>query len=221
MKITKTILVLASALLLFYPVSSKADTFDFQLATHNAALNPYLAPYADVHIDLTGTTATITFTSDVVGGNIYLMGDGGKGNSSVSLNVSGSFSVISYTGTVPAGFNGPQLSNTSPSNMDGFGSFNLALTEKDGYSWALNSVTIVLTGTWDHASEVLTDNTEGYMAAAHIFVTTSPADKSNTALATGFAADGPPVTVPEPGILILLGIAMSAIGAASWKISKL
>ena len=28
-------------------------------------------------------------------------------------------------------------------------------------------------------------------------------------------------TVPEPGILILLGIAMSAIGAASWKISKL
>jgi len=29
------------------------------------------------------------------------------------------------------------------------------------------------------------------------------------------------VSVPEPGILILLGIAMSAIGAASWKISKL
>jgi len=28
-------------------------------------------------------------------------------------------------------------------------------------------------------------------------------------------------SVPEPGILILLGIAMSAIGAASWKISKL
>ena len=28
-------------------------------------------------------------------------------------------------------------------------------------------------------------------------------------------------TVPEPGILILLGIVMSAIGAASWKISKL
>jgi hypothetical protein len=31
----------------------------------------------------------------------------------------------------------------------------------------------------------------------------------------------PKVPVPEPGILILLGIAMSAIGAASWKISKL
>jgi len=29
------------------------------------------------------------------------------------------------------------------------------------------------------------------------------------------------VAVPEPGILILLGIAMSAIGAASWRIRKL
>ena len=29
------------------------------------------------------------------------------------------------------------------------------------------------------------------------------------------------VPVPEPGILILLGIAMSAIGAASWKIRKI
>jgi hypothetical protein len=28
------------------------------------------------------------------------------------------------------------------------------------------------------------------------------------------------VTVPEPGILILLGIAMSAIGAASWRLRK-
>jgi hypothetical protein len=28
-------------------------------------------------------------------------------------------------------------------------------------------------------------------------------------------------SVPEPGILILLGIAMSAIGAASWRISKI
>lgn len=29
------------------------------------------------------------------------------------------------------------------------------------------------------------------------------------------------VRVPEPGILILLGIAMSAIGAASWRLRKL
>ena len=29
------------------------------------------------------------------------------------------------------------------------------------------------------------------------------------------------LTVPEPGILILLGIAMSAIGAASWRIRKI
>ncbi len=29
------------------------------------------------------------------------------------------------------------------------------------------------------------------------------------------------VTVPEPGILILLGIAMSAVGAASWRLRKI
>jgi hypothetical protein len=31
----------------------------------------------------------------------------------------------------------------------------------------------------------------------------------------------PHCAVPEPGILILLGIAMSAIGAASWRLRKL
>jgi len=44
------------------------------------------------------------------------------------------------------------------------------------------------------------------------------------AIATGGGSDSyvnDGVKVPEPGILILLGIAMSAIGAASWKISKL
>jgi len=33
--------------------------------------------------------------------------------------------------------------------------------------------------------------------------------------------EGVPFPVPEPGILILLGIAMSAIGMASWRISKI
>ena len=33
--------------------------------------------------------------------------------------------------------------------------------------------------------------------------------------------DATTATVPEPGILILLGIAMSAVGAASWRIFKL
>lgn len=39
--------------------------------------------------------------------------------------------------------------------------------------------------------------------------------------ASGARAQDQLVAVPEPGILILLGIAMSAIGAASWRLRKL
>lgn len=49
------------------------------------------------------------------------------------------------------------------------------------------------------------------------------ADIGNVSFQYGTALTDPnvPVTVPEPGILILLGIAMSAIGMASWRIRKI
>ena len=50
-----------------------------------------------------------------------------------------------------------------------------------------------------------------------LFGTNAVIDNGN---AGGWVLVPDTATVPEPGILILLGIAMSAIGAASWKISK-
>jgi hypothetical protein len=220
MKTTKAILILAAALFsLVYPVSSKADTiFDLDLNVPNSAISGYTGPYAHVHIDLdpTDTTALVTFTSLTNAGNIYLMGDG----SAAAVNVNGSFTL----GTITSANAGTGFSTTPPAHkslfsqssgvVDGFGSFNLTIDIFDGFTYSADTISFILTGSWIDASHVLiaNDATHNALAAAHIFVTSSPAIASNGALATGYASNG--VAVPEPGILILLGLAMSAIGIA-------
>jgi hypothetical protein len=200
MKTTKAILILAAALcLLFYPGSSKADTFDFQLTVPNAALSGQTPPFADVHIDLTGGTATITFTAD----NSYAFGDGKV----IALNVADGFTFVSVT---PSTF----TTTPSPPPVDGFGNFNLVFNDGSGFSapGPYFSAAVVLTGSWANAASVLTENAAGYFAAAHIGVPGILDDGTSGYPITGWAANG--VAVPEPGILILLGIAMSAIGIA-------
>jgi hypothetical protein len=198
MKTLKAILILAAALLLLYPVSSKADSFDFQLTVPNTALQPYPAPYADVHIDLTGGIATIKFTAD----NSYAFGDG----SALALNVADGFTFVSVT----AGFTQVTPPPAGPWNVDGFGKFNLVFDDGSGFSAPYFTATVVLSGSWANAASVLTDNSDDYFAAAHMGA--PDPDNPGKYIATGYAANG--VAVPEPGILILLGIAMSAIGVA-------
>jgi hypothetical protein len=66
-------------------------------------------------------------------------------------------------------------------------------------------------GTWASSDSVLIANSEGNRAAAHIFVTSSPADASNGALATGFASEGAVTTTPEPASLTLLGLGLIGV----------
>jgi len=213
MKTTKAILIIAGALLLLLnPLSSKADTVSYTVGIGNSDISGYSPPYAEILVNLTDSThATITFTSDVVEGNIYLMGDG----SAAAVNVNAtSFTLGPVTGTnAGTGFS-PGPYSQSSGNVDGFGTFNLAINSFDGFTDSADTIVFTLTdtsGSWGSASDVLTADNKGFLAAAHIFVTSSPANGANGALATGYAANG---TVPEPGILILLGIAMSAIGIA-------
>src|SRR5262249_9677269 len=101
-----------------------------------------------------------------------------------------------------------------------FGVFNEVIDSFDGFTHASDSITVTLTdvsGTWATDASVLTPNGDGEVAAAHIFVTTSPANASNTALATGFAAGNgvpppPPLFVPEPGPVALLGFGLAGLG---------
>jgi hypothetical protein len=172
-------------------------------------------PFVEVDVTrLTSTTATITFKSLLNGGNIYLLGDGG----SVGVNVNAaSWTLGSITGSnAGTGFTPGTWSDGGSGNEDGWGSFNQKINSFDGFTHSSDMITFGLTdnsGTWANDAAVLTPNASGNEAAAHIFVTTSPANAGNSASLTGFASVDQPVTAtPEPATLALLGTALLGFG---------
>ncbi len=210
--------------MLLNPVSSKADTVSYYLGIPNTSgtppLSSFTGPYATALVNRTDSThATITFTSLTNNGNIYLLGDG----NSVAVNVNAtSWTLGTITGSnAGTGFTPGTWSNGGAGNVDGFGSMNQTIDSFDGFTHSSDMISFTITdtsGTWASAANVLVANAAGFLAGAHIFVTSSPADASNRALTTGDAVNG---SVPEPGILILLGIAMSAVGVASRYVRKI
>ena len=194
----------------------QADAFTSQLNVGNTAISGFTGPYGTVTITLVNsTTATVTFTSNTVAGDIYLFGDGG----SVALNVNATtFSVSGITGTnAGTGFSPGPFTNAGAGVEDGFGSFNLTINSFDGFTHSSDSISFTLTntsGTWASAADVLAFNAAGFDAAAHIFVTSAPANASNGAIATGFAAESAG-GVPDGGTTVmLLGAALGALGMA-------
>ena len=197
---------------------ANADIFTSSLNAGNSAISGFTGPYGTVTITLlTSTTATVTFTSNTVAGNIYLFGAA----QAIDLNVNATtFTVGPVLGTnAGTGFTpGPLTAHIGSQNVDGLGTFNLSIDSFDGFTHTSDTVTFTLTdvsGTWASAANVITNNSSGFDAAAHIFVTTSPANASNSALATGFAGEGPQTNVPDGGTTVmLLGAALGALGMA-------
>jgi hypothetical protein len=194
----------------------QADAFTSQLNVGNPAISGFTGPYGTVTITLVNsTTATVTFTSNTVAGNIYLFGDGG----SVALNVNATtFSVSGISGSnTGTGFTPGPYTFAGAGVEDGFGSFNLTINSFDGFTHSSDTISFTVTntsGTWASAADVLAFNANGYDAAAHIFVTSSPANASNSALATGFAAENA-VGAPDGGTTVmLLGAALGMLGMA-------
>jgi hypothetical protein len=196
----------------------QADAFTSSLDTGNSAISGFTGPYGTVTVTLVNsTTATITFTSSTNSGNIYLFGDGG----SVAVNLNAStFTVSNITGSNSGtGFTPGPYTFAGAGVEDGFGSFNLTINSFDGFTHSSDSITFTVTntsGTWGSDADVLIANASGFDAAAHIFVTTFPANASNSALATGFAAEtGGGTGVPDGGTTVmLLGAALGALGMA-------
>ena len=175
-----------------------------------------LLPYASVLVTWTNsTTATITFTSLTNSGNIYLIGNG----SSMALNVNATtFTLGGISGSnAGTGFTPGPYSQAAAGNVDGLGTFNGIVDSFDGFTHSSDMVSFTLTdisGSWANAAAVLAANNQGFLAEAHIFVTSFPANVTNSALATGFAANTGAV-VPDGGTTVmLLGAALGALGMA-------
>ena len=194
----------------------QAKAFESDLNAGNPAIAGFAGPYGHVSIILVNsTTATVTFTGNTVAGNTYLFG----AVDAVDLNVNATtFSVSNIIGTnAGTGFTPGGFTQDVAGNVDGLGIFNLRIKSFDGFTHSSDTITFTLTntsGTWATQADVVTLNASGFDAAAHIFVTTSPANASNSALATGFAGEGPG-TVPDGGTTVmLLGAALGALGMA-------
>ena len=201
-------------------VNASADTYSFELDTSNTAISGYTEPYASVEVNRTDPThAKITFNSLTNSGNIYLLGDGG----SVAVNVNATSWTIgdlagSNSGT---GFTPGPYSDGGAGNEDGFGSFNQTVNSFDGFTHSSDSIEFVLTntsGTWADAASVLTFNSKNHLAAAHIFVTSDPADAENGAIVTGFASGSTIPSVPEPTTMLLLGSGLIGLAGYGRKI---
>jgi len=214
MKFLKYATLIGAVCAAFAMQPAKADTFTSSIDTPNDAISPFTGPYGSVLVDLTSsTTASITFTSNTVNGNIYLFG----GVNAVDLNVNGSFTVGPISGSnAGTGFTPGPLSNDGSGTVDGLGDFNLTIRSFDGFTHSSDTVTFDLTntgGTWASAADVLTLNTNGFDAAMHVYVTSSPANAANGAIATGFAGEGPQGHVPDSGTsAMLLGTALAGLG---------
>jgi hypothetical protein len=198
---------------------AKADVCNFCLSIGNSSLSGFPnTVFATVQVNLTSsTTATITFTSNTSGGNIFLFGDGGSVAANInatSFTVSGIVGTNSGTGFTPGPF------STSSGNEDGFGSFNLKIDSFDGFTHSSDQISFTVTnlsGTWASCHDVLAANNMGFILGAHIFVTSAPANAANGASVTGFAANGPcpPPGVPDGGTTVmLLGAALGSLGMA-------
>jgi len=225
MKTTKAILVFAAALLLLlYPVSSKADTiildtFNFVKITNNG--NPSVGGQLSVQVidpDVSGGTDVmfkffnnVGITSSIT--QIYF--DDGS-----LLEIS----AITYSGAGVA-FTKP----ATPGNLPGANLVSPAFVTTDQFSAGSDPPTVA-NGVSTFAEWVaITFNLQDGKAPDDVIDALRDGSLRIGLHVQGYTTVPPPPslsesyvnTVPEPGILILLGIAMSAIGVASWKISKL
>ena len=201
--------------LIFLLPRASADSISYYVNSPNSGISGFTGPYATATVNLTSsTTATITFDSLSNGNYTYLLGDGGA----VGFNVNGAYTLgtISGTNTLPpsGGFSPGPYSNGGAGNEDGFGSFNQRINSFDGFSHSANEIVVNITATglnsWASASDVLSQNSAGYLVAAHIFVAQNCATSCENTGITGFAAGN--TVVPEPATALLVGTLLSGLG---------
>jgi len=183
-------------------------TITYTLGTGNAAIAGFPAPYGSVDVTLTDPThANISFTAANTGGNQYYF----TGAQAADVNVN----AISWTITGLTENGAGTLSSGGSGNVDGWGVFNQTTNLTDGYTDRASAISFTLTNTggiWTGDSNVLIANASGNTVAAHI----GACNTGCTAFVnngTGFATNGPPGVIPEPGTWAMMIIGFGGIGA--------
>jgi hypothetical protein len=186
---------LAVAVALIFGASRASADFTFNLDTGNSS-GLGTGPFATVDIhEISSTDVTIKFTADTGYGFV----DGGSMGFNVA-DTADTFSNLSSNGESLT------LANPLPTNENGFGKFNEVWDQKDSSNPAtIMSVEITGSGfsVTSSSQNVLTANSQGWLAAAHIIVLGSANGF------TGFAAGpGGPNTfeTPAPSSALLLGV---------------
>ena|SRR5882757_963740 len=184
------------AVVLTFSLNAKAD-FISTLTVSNLP-GQSTGNFGTVDVSLSGQTATITFTA----GAGFFFGDGSS--AAVELNTD-SFTEAFVSESPSNNFKAFAFDQ----NVDGFGSFDLALDQKN-FAVHLTSITFTVTNTgtaWATDADVLASNSNGFDAAAHVFSTSSGL--------TGFAAEsgGGNTHIPDSGATaMLLGGALAGLG---------
>jgi hypothetical protein len=149
------------------------------------------------------TWATITFTA----APNYQFGDGSAAGVNVNAATYTPIFVSETGGSGNLNFNNFDVSNA---NVDGHGTFNLMLNNKNfGAAGPADTIVFDVTndsGTWANAANVLTANGTNNDAVAHVRWAFGPVGAN-----TGFVAE----VVPEPASLMLLGagvVGLSTMG---------
>ena len=192
------------AVLLAFSLNAKAD-FISTLTVSNLPGQP-TGNFGTVDVSLSGQTATITFTA----GAGFFFGDGSSAG--VELNTD-SFTEA-FVSESPSN-NFKQF--TFDKNVDGFGSFDLTLDQKN-FAVKLTSITFTVTNTgtaWLSDADVLAANEKGWDAAAHVFSTSSGL--------TGFAAEsgGGNTHTPDSGATAaLLGLGLAGLAGLRAKFGR-
>jgi len=210
----KAILVLAGVLFfLMYPVSSKADTFTFFNITNTVNLD--LSGQLSVDVTTSGSDVSFKFFNDVgIASSITdIYFDDGALLGISAINDSGagvSFHFPDHPEVLPGG------NNISPAfvTTTSFSAGSNPPTMPEGVNTSLEWVEIIFSlQTGKTFNDVISNLKDGGLRIGLHVQAIGPDSGSDSYVDT--------VQVPEPGILILLGIAMSAIGMASWRITKI